>query len=194
MVDSRSVHNQNSLVSQYCLDTVVPTLDIMINHDGGPFIAGQSYNLTCTVTLENTTRTPTVEWLDSNNNPLHSRSEITVGDIVTVNCSTYITILQFTTLHTFHSGQYSCQATLGGLNTTAAVNFTVQSKNIVSSHVCSDLTFCLISMSFFPLCTCWNRPIHYYVPLVHCQIKGANMGASTAYVLVTQKYTHCSCN
>ena len=116
---------------------MVPTLDIMINHGGGPFIAGQSYNLTCTVTLKNTTRTPTVEWLDPNNNPLRSNSDITVGDIVTVNCSTYITALQFTILHTSHSGQYSCQATLGAVNNTAAVNITVQSKNILSFHVCS---------------------------------------------------------
>ena len=128
---------------------MVPTLDISVSHDGGSFIAGQSYNLTCTVTLENVTRVPTVEWLDPNNNPLHSSSNITVGDTVAVNCSTYTTTLQFTTLHT--SGQYNCQATLGALSNTAAVNFTVRSKNIVSSHVCSGLTFCSISMSIFPL-------------------------------------------
>ena len=120
------------LVLQYCLDTVVPALDIMISHDGGPFIAGQSYNLTCTVTLENATRTPTVGWLDPNNNPLHSRSEITVGDTVTVNCSTYTSTLHFTALRTSDGGQYSCQATLGALNTIAAVNITVQSKNLLS--------------------------------------------------------------
>ena len=141
---------------------MVPTLDISVNHDGGPFIAGQSYNLTCTVTLENATRTPTVEWLDPNNNPLHSRSEITVADTVTVNCSTYTSTLHFTALRTSDGGQYSCQATLGALNTTAAVNVTVRSKNIVSSRVSSGLTFCSIKMSFSPLYgTCCTRPIHY---------------------------------
>ena len=114
---------------QYSVGAVVPTVNI-ITSDTGPFIAGQSYNLTCTVTLENTTRTPTVEWLDPNNNPLHSDNNITVVNTVTVNCSTYITTLHFTRLHT--SGQYSCQATLGAVNGIAAVNITVQSKNLLS--------------------------------------------------------------
>ena len=68
-------------------------MDITISRDGGPFIDGQSYNLTCTVTLENAARAPTVEWLDPNNNPLDNNSDITVGDTVTVNCSTYTTTL-----------------------------------------------------------------------------------------------------
>ena len=120
------------LFLQYYLRTVVPTLDITISHDGGVFIAGQSYNLTCTVTLENVIGIPIAEWLDPNNNTLHSSSDITVGDTVTVNCSTYTTTLQFTTLRTSHGGQYSCQATLGAVNNTAAVNITVLSKSMQS--------------------------------------------------------------
>ena len=120
------------LFLQYYLGTVVPTLDITISQDGGPFIAGQSYNLTCTVTLENLAGIPTAEWLDPNNNPLDNNSDLTVEDTVTVNCSTYTTTLQFTTLRTSHGGQYSCQATLGGVNNTAAVNITVLSKSMQS--------------------------------------------------------------
>ena len=115
----------------YCLGTVVPTLDISVSHSGGSFIAGLSYNLTCTVTLENTTGTPTVEWLDPNNSPLRSDSNITVGDTVTVSSFTYTTTLQFTRLHISHGGHYSCQATLGTLNSTAVVNISVLSKNIL---------------------------------------------------------------
>ena len=111
---------------------MVPTLDISISHDGGPFIAGQSYNLTCTVTLENATGVPTVEWLDPNNNPLSSGSNITVGKTVAVNCSTYITTLYFSSLYTSHGGQYSCQATLGAVNNTATTNITVLSKRALS--------------------------------------------------------------
>ena len=110
---------------------MVPTVDISISHDGGLFIAGQSYNLTCTVTMKNTSGTPMVGWLDHNNNPLHSSSDIIVTDTVTVDCFTYITTLQFTTLHTSHGGQYTCQATLGTLNSTAVVNITVLSKNLL---------------------------------------------------------------
>ena len=151
MINPRSVHNQSSLILQHCLDTVVPTLDITISHDGSPFITGQSYNLICTVTLENTTRTPTVEWLNPNNNPLHSSSNITVGDTVAVNCSTYTTTLQFTTLRTFHGGQYSCQATIGAVNNTAAVDITVLSKSMQSRHVVMVLVSLLSSMLFFSL-------------------------------------------
>ena len=125
------VVNQISLLYNIFLGAVVPTVNT-ITSDTGPFIAGQSYNLTCTVTLKNTTRPPTVEWLDPNNNPLHSRSEITVGDTVAVNCSTYITTLHFTRLRISHSGQYSCQATLGAVNNTASINITVKSKNLPS--------------------------------------------------------------
>ena len=124
------------LVLQHCLGTVVPTLDITIasDHDGSPFIAGLSYNLTCTVTLENAAGTPTVEWLNPNNNPLDNNSNITVGDTVTVNCSTYTTTLEFTTLHTSHGGQYSCQATIRASSNTAAVNITVLSKSNSNRH------------------------------------------------------------
>ena len=124
------------LVLQHCLGTVVPTLDITIasDHDGSPFIAGLSYNLTCTVTLENAAGTPTVEWLNPNNNPLDNNSNITVGDTVTVNCSTYTTTLEFTTLHTSHGGQYSCQATIRASSNTAAVNITVPSKSNSNRH------------------------------------------------------------
>ena len=143
------LHNHTSIfVFQYCLGTVVPTLNVIITHDGGPFIAGQSYNLTCTVTLENTTGTSTVEWLGPNNNSLHNNSDITVRDTVTVNCFTYTTTLQFTTLHTSHAGQYSCRATLGGINNTAALNITVQGKSMQSFHVIMVLVSLLSSIVF----------------------------------------------
>ena len=122
---------------------MVPTLDISISRDTGPFIAGQSYNLTCTVILKNVTRTPTVEWLGHNNSPLRSNNDITAGDTVTVNCSTYITTLYFSTLFTSHGGQYSCRATLGDVNNTAVVNITVLSK--------SNVQWLYVSMAFPPL-------------------------------------------
>ena len=127
-------------------------MDITISHDDGAFIAGQSYNLTCTVTLENATGALTVGWLDPNNNTLSSGSGITVGDTVPVNCFTYTTTLHFTTLFASHGGQYICQATLGVVNNTAAVNITVLSKRTVFTTG-SGLTFCLLVffiLHFFP--------------------------------------------
>ena len=124
---------------------MISTLDIIISRGAAASTAGQSYNLTCTVTLENVAGTPTVKWLGPNNNPLQNNSNITVGDTVLVNCSTYTTTLYFTTLRTSHGGQYSCQATLGVVNNTAAVNITVLSKRILL--LCRN-GFCFIF--FFP--------------------------------------------
>ena len=154
-------------------------MDITITPGAAVFTAGQSYNLTCTATLENATRTPTVEWLGPNNNSLHGSSDITVGDTVTVNCSTYTTTLQFTTLRTSHSGQYSCQATLGAVNITAAVNVTVLSKNILCllQYSGSGLTFCLLVFSmlriFFSLkytidIHCTDNSTLLYIVKLHC--------------------------
>ena len=138
---------------------MVPTLDIWVSHGGSPFTAGQSYNLTCTVTLENATRNLTVEWLDPNNNPVLNNSDITVGTTVAVNYSTYTTTLQFITLRTSHSGQYSCQATLGDVNNTAAVNITVLSKSILSFYavvIVVSLCFCFFSCSSSSECDYCN--------------------------------------
>ena len=128
--------------NSHCLGTVVPTLDIIISR-GAAASVGLSYNLTCTVTLEKITGFPAVKWLDPNNNPLHNSSRITVGDTVTVNCSTYTTTLLFTRLLTSQGGQYSCQATLGAVNNTAAVNVSVLSKILLLLCNGSGLTFAL---------------------------------------------------
>ena len=129
--------------NSHCLGTVVPTLDIIISRGAAASTVGLSYNLTCTVTLEKITGFPAVKWLDPNNNPLHNSSNITVGNTVAVNCSTYTTTLQFTALRTSHLGQYNCQATLGALSNTAAVNVTVLSKILLLYCNDSYLTFAL---------------------------------------------------
>ena len=112
---------------------MVPPLDVIISHNEDPFVTGLSYNLTCTVTLENVTGPPTVEWFDPTKNS--PTNDITVGDTLLAYCSTYTTILQFTTLRTSHGGQYSCQATLGGVNNSDAVNINVQSKSMLLFYV-----------------------------------------------------------
>ena len=137
---------------------MVPTLGISVSNDGDPFIAGQSYNLTCTVTLENTADTPTVEWLGPNNNPLSNSSDITV-ERLPVNNFTYTTTLHFTTLRTSHGGQYSCQVTLGSVNNTAAMNITVLSKFFHLVMVLVSLCLCAlyaISCSSSSECDCYN--------------------------------------
>ena len=110
----------------HCLGTVVPTLDIVISRGAAASTVGLSYSLTCTVTLKKITGFPTVKWLIPNND-----SDITVRNTVAVNCTTYITTLHFTALRTSDGGQYSCQATLGALNSAAAVKITVLSKTML---------------------------------------------------------------
>ena len=102
------LHNQ-PLIAQHCLGTVVPSLDVIISHNGDPFVAGLSYNLTCTVRVENVAGPPIVEWLDPSNNPPTNSSDITVRNTLLADCSTYTTTLHFTTLRTSQGGQYSCQ-------------------------------------------------------------------------------------
>ena len=125
-----------------------PTLNIIC--DDGLVFAGQSYNLTCTVTLENAARPPTIEWFDPNNNPLSSGNNITVGDTVAVNCFTYTTTVHFTTLRTSHGGQYSCQVTLGTLNNSKAINITVLSKSILLYYV----VMVLVSLCLYVIVLC----------------------------------------
>ena len=149
------LHNQ-TLVAQCCLGVVVPSLDVIISRNDDPFITGRSNNLTCTVTVENVADPPTVKWLDPNKNPLTNNDDITVTDTVALNCSTYTTVLHFTTLHTSHGGQYSCQATLGAVNNTAAVNITVQSKSL------QVVLFWSHFVSMFPVLCSSSSECDYY--------------------------------
>ena len=98
-----------------------------IRRDAGPLTAGQSYNLTCTVTLDGITGSPTIEWLDPNNNPVLNRSSVTVENIVTLNDSAYNRTLVFSNVLTSHGGQYTCRATLGQASAVTSAELLVQS-------------------------------------------------------------------
>ena len=90
-----------------------------IRRDAGPLTAGQSYNLTCTITLDSVTGYPTIEWLDPNNNPLFNSSSVTVENGLMVNDSAYDRTLVFSSLHTSHGGQYACRAALDQVSAVA---------------------------------------------------------------------------
>ena len=127
---------------------MVPSLDVIISHNSDPFVAGLSYNLTCTVTVENVADPPIVEWLDPSNNPLTNSSDITVGNTLLADCSTYTATLHFTTLRTSQGGQYTCWATLGAVNNSKAVNITVLSKRALLFYV---VLFWSHFVSMFPV-------------------------------------------
>ena len=98
-----------------------------IRRDAVALTAGQSYNLTCTVILDGITGSPTIGWLDPNNNPVLNSTSVTVENIVMLNDSAYGRTLVFFTLLTSHGGQYNCQATLGQASAVTSTELSVQS-------------------------------------------------------------------
>ena len=104
----------------------IGALRLTIRRDAHPLTVGQPYNLTCIAILDGTTGTPTIDWLDSNNNPLLN-STGTVRNVVMVNDSAYDRTLVFSHLHTSHGGQYTCQTTLGQVSAMARAELSVQS-------------------------------------------------------------------
>ena len=98
-----------------------------IRRDAGPLTAGQSYNLTCTVTLDGITGSPTIEWLDPNNNPVSNSSSITMENVLMVNNYAYDRTLAFSSLRTSHGGQYICRAALVQASAVASSEILVQS-------------------------------------------------------------------
>ena len=110
-----------------CYQLLIDILRVSIRCDAGPLTAGQSYSLTCTIMLDGITGSPTIEWLDPNNNPVSNSSSVTVENIVMVNDSSYDRTLAFSSLHTSHGGQYTCRAALGQVSAVASSEFLVQS-------------------------------------------------------------------
>ena len=106
------------------------TLGVTITRDTGVLTAGQLYNLTCTVTLDGVTGSPTIKWLDPNDNPLLNSTSVTVENMVMVNGSAYNRTLVFSSVHTSHGGQYTCQTTLDQVSTMASTNISVQSAYV----------------------------------------------------------------
>ena len=106
-------------------------LNVIIKQNAGAPTAGQSFNLTCTVRLKNITGPPTIGWLVPSN-PIFNSSSITLENNVTVNDTAYERALVFSSLHTSHGGQYTCQTTLSQISTMASTNISVQSAYVKS--------------------------------------------------------------
>ena len=124
---SATNYNMIATTYTYTLELFCAGLNVIIKQDPGAPTAGKSFNLTCTVRLKNITGPPTICWLDPNNNEVSNGSNITVENRVTVNDSAYERTLVFSSLHTSHGGQYTCQATLGQASTVASIDIPVQS-------------------------------------------------------------------
>ena len=100
---------------------------VTIRHDADSPTAGESYNLTCTVTINNTTEFPAIEWLGPNTTSLSNISSVVVENMVMVNESVYERTLVFSSLRTFHGGQYTCQIVFGQVWAMTSTELSVQS-------------------------------------------------------------------
>ena len=120
--------------TQLFLHAVLPSaLNVSVTTIGSS-VAGESYKLVCTASvIEGIEATPqSLQWLDTDGQQIQSDSDISVGTARLEN-GTVILPLQFGVLRVFHTGEYTCQATvfLPGLDpivtmTTSYVN--VESK------------------------------------------------------------------
>ena len=82
--------------------------------------------------LGGATGSPVIEWLGPNYNPVLNTSSVTVENVVMVNDSAYERTLVFSSLHTSHGGQYTCQAVLDQVSTMANTGISVQSVLVKS--------------------------------------------------------------
>ena len=105
-------------------------------------IAGETYSLTCTVSLEQVLRqSPVIEWIGPDGRVIENG---TVVDVSLSSSSPTTMTLLFSPLHTSHGGTYWCRATV--IDTDAKIeimnnsskNVTVQSKSLL---YCMSYTF-----------------------------------------------------
>ena len=126
-------------------------LTVVIRHDDGAPTAGQSYNLTCTATLDGITGPPTIEWLSPSNSTVSNSSSVTVENMVMVNDSVYDRTLVFSRVLTSHGGQYTCWATLDQASAVTSTKLSVQS-------VCVNVILYLISVNFCSFLQSHSQP------------------------------------
>ena len=91
-------------------------------------IAGESFSLTCTVTLakgDSLIGDPAVQWIVPDGVSINSDTQQVMTNDSTV---TYISTLEFIPVQTSHGGQYTCQATSTTGTSMDAKLLTVQCK------------------------------------------------------------------
>ena len=108
------------------IDSIV-ALRVTIRRGAGPPTAGQAYNLTCTVTLDNVTGPATIVWLSPNGSTVSNSSSVTVNNTID---SVYEKTLVFSRLYTSHGGQYTCRAELDQVSAMASTELSIQSMYV----------------------------------------------------------------
>ena len=100
------------LVQHYLSVVLLTHLNISIRADGQTFV-GEQFSLTCEIDQSEglTSQQLSIEWLDSQGNPVVTGNGISIQGPVTVNTHTTLT-LNFDSLSLEHSQSYICLATL----------------------------------------------------------------------------------
>ena len=87
-------------------------LQIITFSESGTGIAGDTFNVTCTVDVS---RPPDVQWMYPNGTTVTNGSGIVVGSPMRVGNITNLT-LTFNPLNTSHGGQYTCHSVVTALS------------------------------------------------------------------------------
>lgn len=89
----------------------------------GSGLAGQEFNLTCTITVreDKLNSSVDIQWIGPNGTAVVSVGSLVVGDPVISEGTTSLT-LQFTSLFTSHGGEYTCVADLESDSTVYTVS------------------------------------------------------------------------
>ena len=141
-----SAANSLSLPS---LSSDLPRPLVMISESMGSNIAGQEYQLLCTVeVVEGLTFPPDVMWLDRNNVPINQQ-DIAVGEPENIGNISTLT-LTFNPLRTSHAEQYTCQANVIISEVAINVNNNDMFSVNVQSTLCLTFQFLLYKVSLIP--------------------------------------------
>ena len=85
---------------------------VSISTSSMPVLAGQMFNLTCTVTtVDGLQNVPTAEWLDASGHEVTTGGDIIVDSAVTLGTTTTLA-LRFSPLRVSHGGEFTCRAAL----------------------------------------------------------------------------------
>ena len=132
---------QYNISNQFCIVDVVmfacfsirssaPPPKVDLSPPGGTPTAGETFSLTCSVTLEDggpLTEDLTVQWEAPVDISMDSEIQVVTGD----STGTRTTVLQFTPVRASHGGQYTCKATTTTGTDMATATLTVQSEKLI---------------------------------------------------------------
>ena len=98
----------------------------------GKNIAGLTYNLTCTASVNGSSEAPTFQW-QHNNIEVPSQGDSENRSVVSgmESGSPYTSVLQFSPAQQSHTGTYTCIVSVGGVSANSSVNVTIAGMLVI---------------------------------------------------------------